>query len=122
MNELVELFRGRRFVALTGAGCSTESGIPDYRGEGTRRRADAPLEYRAFIADASARKRYWARSMLGYRHFSRAEPNPAHRALAELEQRGVLGGVITQNVDRLHRVAGSRSVIELHGSLELVRC
>jgi NAD-dependent protein deacetylase/lipoamidase sirtuin 4 len=122
VDALAELFAGRRLVALTGAGCSTESGIPDYRGEGTRKRARAPLEYRAFVADPAARRRYWARSMLGFSRFSGARPNAAHSALAELEASRSLVGVITQNVDRLHQAAGSRRVIELHGALERVRC
>jgi NAD-dependent SIR2 family protein deacetylase len=111
-----------RVAVLTGAGCSTESGIPDYRSDGTTRRAKNPVQYRAFVSDANARARYWARSMLGWPRFSRAAPNAAHSALTELERRGVVHGIITQNVDRLHTVAGARRVIELHGALADVRC
>ena len=121
MDALVELARGRRIVALTGAGCSTESGIPDYRGVGTppRRR---PLQHREFVDRADARRRYWARSTLGWPRLRAARPNPAHDALAALERAGIVAGVITQNVDSLHGAAGSRVVIELHGALARVRC
>jgi NAD-dependent SIR2 family protein deacetylase len=119
---LVELMRGRRVCVLTGAGCSTESGIPDYRGPGTRERARQPIQLRAFLEDPAVRARYWARATLGWQHFSRAEPNAAHLALAALERSGVVNGLITQNVDRLHHAAGSRNVIELHGALAEVRC
>jgi NAD-dependent SIR2 family protein deacetylase len=119
---LVALLEHRRIAVLTGAGCSTESGIPDYRGPGTRRRARNPLQYRAFMHDPEARKRYWARSMVGWPRLAAAEPNDAHRALAEMEARGNLTGIITQNVDRLHHKAGSRSVVELHGASAEVTC
>ncbi len=122
LSELVQLVRGRRVVALTGAGCSTESGIPDYRGPDTPPRARPPIQHREFIDHAAVRQRYWARSVLGWLRFSAAQPNPAHAALAELEQRGVVAGVITQNVDGLHGAAGSRAVVELHGALARVRC
>jgi NAD-dependent SIR2 family protein deacetylase len=119
---LLELLRGRRIVALAGAGCSTESGIPDYRGpEGSLRRR-APLQYGEFVRSAEGRVRYWARSAVGWPRFSAARPNAAHHALARLEDRGVVQGLITQNVDGLHQAAGSRNVVELHGSLALVRC
>jgi len=117
---LVELVRGRRLVALTGAGCSTESGIPDYRGPGARPRT--PIQYRDFLASAAARARYWARAAIGWRHLASARPNPAHTALFELETRGSLAGIITQNVDGLHQAAGSRAVINLHGAIDRVRC
>lgn len=120
--DLVALLRGRRVVVLSGAGCSTESGIPDYRGPETRRRARQPIRYNAFMADADARTRYWARSTIGWPRFSEARPNAGHVALAHLEQAGVVRGVITQNVDRLHQAAGSRRVVELHGALADVRC
>lgn len=120
--ELVELLRGRRCVALTGAGCSTESGIPDYRGPETARRARNPIRYQEFLRQPRARARYWARSSVGWQLMSKAEPNAAHLALAELEQKGLFTGLITQNVDRLHARAGSRRVIELHGALDEVRC
>lgn len=122
LDELAALLRGRRVAVLTGAGCSTESGIPDYRGPETRRRARNPIPFRRFLDDPAARRRYWARALVGWRKFAGKAPNAAHRALAELERRGVLTGLITQNVDRLHQAAGSRDVIELHGALEEVLC
>ena len=118
---LVDLLSARRFVALTGAGCSTESGIPDYRGEG-RTGPRNPIQHDAFMKKADVRRRYWARATLGWERFSGAEPNAAHRALAALEAAGPLAGVITQNVDRLHQRAGSRRVVELHGALAEVAC
>ena len=120
--RLVELLRGRRFVALVGAGCSTESGIPDYRGPDGSLRNRKPMQYGEFVGSAEARRRYWARSAVGWRRVTRARPNPAHMALARLEGAGVVPGVITQNVDGLHQKAGSREVVELHGSLAWVRC
>lgn len=122
LDPLVSLLAGRRIVVLTGAGVSTESGIPDYRGPGTRRRARNPIQYRQFVRSPAWRQRYWARSMVGWPRVNAARPNPAHRALAGLESAGVLSGLITQNVDRLHHRAGSRQVIELHGALEEVVC
>jgi NAD-dependent deacetylase sirtuin 4 len=122
LRDLVDLLAGRRVVALTGAGCSTESGIPDYRGPETARRARNPIQYRAFLDSAAERRRYWARSFLGWPRMAAARPNDAHLALAGLERAGALQGVITQNVDRLHHVAGSARVIELHGALAEVRC
>ena len=121
VTQLAALLRQRRFVALTGAGCSTESGIPDYRGEG-RTGPRRPILHDAFLKRPEVRQRYWARATLGWQRFSAAAPNPAHRALARLEQAGWLQGIITQNVDRLHHVAGSRRVVELHGALADVRC
>lgn len=120
--ELVQLVRDRRVVALTGAGCSTESGIPDYRGPDRPPRTRPPIQHREFVDQSDARRRYWARSVLGWSRFSAAQPNAAHAALVDLEQRGALAGVITQNVDGLHGAAGSRTVVELHGALARVRC
>jgi NAD-dependent SIR2 family protein deacetylase len=120
--DLVGLLAGRRVVALTGAGCSTESGIPDYRGPETARRARNPLQHRAFLASAATRRSYWARSFLGWPGMAEARPNAAHLALAALERAGALAGIITQNVDRLHHAAGSQRVVELHGALAEVRC
>jgi NAD-dependent SIR2 family protein deacetylase len=109
-------------VILSGAGLSTESGIPDYRGpSGLARRAE-PMTYQTFVSGAAARRRYWARSHLGWRHIAGAVPNPGHRAVAELECRGLLAGIITQNVDGLHQAAGAQRVIELHGGLDRVLC
>lgn len=118
----VMVLAGRRIVALTGAGISTESGIPDYRGPGTRARARSPMRFARFIADESARRRYWARATVGWSRIRAAAPNAAHIALASLERAGRLGGVITQNVDGLHHAAGSRNVVELHGALREVVC
>jgi NAD-dependent deacetylase sirtuin 4 len=120
VNDLVELARGRRVVALTGAGCSTESGIPDYRGKAARPRT--PMQHREFVDRADMRRRYWARSLLGWPRLAEAKPNAGHAALAQLEGLGALEGVITQNVDSLHHKAGSRVVVELHGALARVRC
>ena len=122
LDDLVTLLRGRRAVALVGAGCSTESGIPDYRGPEGRLRTRKPMQYKEFVGSSVGRARYWSRSAVGWPVFSSAKPNPAHHALAELEHGGALAGVITQNVDGLHQAAGSREVVELHGSLARVRC
>ena len=116
----IELLRDARVAVLTGAGVSTDSGIPDYRGEGAPVRT--PMTVQTFLASERARKRYWAGSHLGWRSFSSAVPNRGHLALADLEARGVVSGVITQNVDGLHRRAGNRHVIELHGSMDRVLC
>lgn len=118
---LIDVLSDRRIVALTGAGCSTESGIPDYRGGG-RTGPRNPIQHDAFMKKADVRRRYWARATLGWVRFSGAEPNDAHRALAALERAGRVAGVITQNVDRLHQRAGSRRVVELHGALAEVIC
>jgi NAD-dependent SIR2 family protein deacetylase len=108
-------------LVLSGAGISTDSGIPDYRGTDGRRRV-TPMQHGEFVGSSEARQRYWARSFLGWQRFSSAEPNPAHCAVADLQRRAVLGPVITQNVDGLHQAAGTRDVIELHGSLAVVVC
>ncbi len=108
-------------LVLTGAGMSTDSGIPDYRGrDGTRR--VMPMQHGEFCASSENRRRYWARSFVGWQRFSRAEPNASHHAVAALQRAGVLGAVITQNVDGLHQAAGSAGVTELHGSLAEVAC
>jgi NAD-dependent SIR2 family protein deacetylase len=119
-DQLANLLSGRRVAVLAGAGCSTESGIPDYRGPGSKRRN--PMQYKAFVTDKLARARYWARSTVGWARVSQANPNGAHSALAALEAKNFVDGIITQNVDGLHHRAGSRQVVELHGSLSRVRC
>jgi NAD-dependent SIR2 family protein deacetylase len=115
------LFAGGVFV-LTGAGVSTDSGIPDYRDDTGAWKARAPVQYRDFVGSHATRQRYWARSMLGYPFMARALPNAAHHALSSLEARGSLSLLVTQNVDGLHRRAGSRSLVDLHGRLDQVRC
>lgn len=115
-----KLLAGRRVAVLTGAGVSTDSGIPDYRGVGAPVRT--PMTFPTFLGDARARQRYWAGSHLGWRYFASAAPNAGHAALADLELAGVLTGVITQNVDGLHLRAGSRHVVDVHGSIGRVRC
>ncbi|HEU4452781.1 MAG TPA: NAD-dependent protein deacetylase [Longimicrobium sp.] len=122
VRPLLDLLRGRRVVVLAGAGCSTESGIPDYRGPEGSLRTRKPMQYQEFVRSEAARVRYWARSAVGWTRFSAARPNAAHRALADLEAGGAVRGIITQNVDGLHHAAGSRRVVELHGSLAAVRC
>jgi NAD-dependent SIR2 family protein deacetylase len=109
-------------VVLSGAGVSTESGIPDYRGPTGAARRYAPMTYQAFVGDAQARRRYWARSYLGWRQISRARPNAGHHAVATLQAAGAIRGIITQNVDGLHQAAGARDVIELHGGLHRTIC
>ncbi len=120
MDDLASLVRSGRVAILTGAGCSTDSGIPDYRGPGARPRS--PIQHKDFVEKASTRRRYWARSTVGWPRMASARPNAAHAAIAALESRGRLTGLITQNVDRLHHKAGSRDVLELHGALADVRC
>lgn len=111
-----------RLFVITGAGCSTDSGIPDYRDlEGGWKRPQ-PVTYQAFVGELMTRKRYWARSLVGWRRFGSALPNGAHHALARLEANGKLALLLTQNVDGLHQAAGSQHVIDLHGRLDQVRC
>jgi NAD-dependent SIR2 family protein deacetylase len=112
----------RRLFVLTGAGCSTGSGIPDYRDRNGAWKRAQPVNYQAFMGEAATRRRYWARSLVGWRSFRAAEPNATHRALARLEARGKIELLLTQNVDRLHQAAGSEQVIDLHGRLDHVRC
>jgi NAD-dependent SIR2 family protein deacetylase len=125
---LVDLLAGGGAAVLSGAGLSTDSGIPDYRGPtGLARQAalgrqSTPMTYQAFTGSAAARQRYWARSHLGWQHIARARPNAGHYAVAELSRSGLLTGVITQNVDGLHQAAGADEVTELHGSLYRVAC
>jgi len=119
---LAAFLRDGPCVVLTGAGCSTESGIPDYRGPDGTLRTRLPMRFQEFMADERARRRYWSRSVVGWPRFSAARPNAAHRALAALEAYGQVRGVLTQNVDGLHQAAGSRRVIDLHGRLDRVRC
>lgn len=118
--ELVELLTGRRIAVLTGAGISTDSGIPDYRGPDSP--PSNPMTIRQFISDETYRQRYWARNHLGWRHMANTLPNAGHRALAALEHAGVVTGLITQNVDLLHTKAGSRNVVNLHGTYAQVVC
>lgn len=110
------------WTVLSGAGLSTESGIPDYRGPSGVRRTSDPMGYDDFCTSATARRRYWARSHLGWRRIGEASPNAGHRAVAELQRRGRVGGVVTQNVDGLHGAAGSTDVVDLHGTLDVVVC
>jgi NAD-dependent SIR2 family protein deacetylase len=111
-----------RLLVLTGAGCSTASGIPDYRDERGEWKRAAPMHFPEFMASDDKRKRYWARSMAGWRAFSRATPNAVHEALATLEAQQVIHHLLTQNVDGLHQRAGSRRVVDLHGRLDAVLC
>lgn len=120
LDAVVELLTGFRLAVLTGAGLSTDSGIPDYRGPDSVPRS--PMTYQQFVGDEGLRRRYWARNHVGWRHLKRADPNAGHAAVARLEQRGLLSGLITQNVDKLHSSAGSREVIDLHGTFDQVIC
>jgi NAD-dependent SIR2 family protein deacetylase len=118
--ELIALLAGRRVAVLTGAGISTDSGIPDYRGPDSP--PSNPMTIRQFTSDPVFRQRYWARNQVGWRHMDETLPNAGHRAVATLERDGVVSGVITQNVDLLHTKAGSRNVINLHGTYAQVVC
>jgi NAD-dependent SIR2 family protein deacetylase len=114
--------RHRRLFVLTGAGCSTDSGIPDYRDAAGDWKRAQPVTYQAFMGELATRQRYWARSLVGWPRFGHARPNATHAALARLEARGQVELLLTQNVDRLHQAAGSQAVIDLHGRLDVVRC
>jgi NAD-dependent SIR2 family protein deacetylase len=117
------LDRHARLFVLTGAGISTDSGIPDYRdADGEWKRPSRPVQYRDFMTDTAMRRRYWARGLVGWQHLHRAAPNDAHRALARLERAGRVELLVTQNVDRLHQAAGSEAVVDLHGRADVVRC
>ena len=120
LGAALDVLAGRPLVALTGAGLSTDSGIPDYRGPGSPRRT--PMTFQEFLSGEPAQRRYWARSHVGWARMAHAHPNDGHRAVADLERAGVLHGLITQNVDGLHTAAGSRAVIDLHGRIADVVC
>jgi NAD-dependent SIR2 family protein deacetylase len=120
VEPVVDALRDRGFVALTGAGMSTDSGIPDYRGPGSVSRT--PMTYQEFVSGRAAQQRYWARGFVGWSRMGRAEPNAGHTALAGLEARGVCTAVITQNVDGLHERAGSSRLVALHGRIADVVC
>jgi len=122
IEDLAALMKGRRVLALSGAGMSTESGIPDYRGPRSVQRRTRPIYYREFVDSAPARARYWARSAVGWPHVAAARPNKGHEALSRLESARAITGVVTQNVDGLHQAAGSVNVLELHGTLAEVAC
>lgn len=119
-DDAVRVLSGLRLVALTGAGISTDSGIPDYRSPDSPPRN--PMTYQQFVGDEAFRRHYWARNHVGWQHVDRTEPNAGHRALTRLEQRGILTGTITQNVDLLHQLSGARNVIDLHGRYDRVIC
>lgn len=121
--QLETMIGGGRVVIVSGAGLSTESGIPDYRGRNSAAaRRYTPMTHQAFVADPIARRRYWARSHLGWGRFAQAQPNAGHLAVAQLERLGLVTATITQNVDGLHCAAGTRMVVDLHGRLDRVRC
>ena len=120
LNSIRSLLAGKRIALLTGAGLSTDSGIPDYRGPDSPPRS--PMTYQEFVGDPANRQRYWARNHIGWSRLRHADPNEGHRAAAEMERRGLLSGVITQNVDRLHEDAGSFNVVDLHGRYDQVVC
>uniref|UniRef100_UPI0031E24BB0 NAD-dependent protein deacetylase n=1 Tax=Streptomyces hawaiiensis TaxID=67305 RepID=UPI0031E24BB0 len=122
LGPVVDALRNGGVLVLSGAGISTESGIPDYRGEGGSLSRHTPMTYQDFTAAAQARRRYWARSHLGWRTFGGARPNAGHRAVAAFGRHGLLSGVVTQNVDGLHQAAGSEDAVELHGTLARVVC
>ncbi|WP_084181064.1 NAD-dependent protein deacetylase [Jatrophihabitans endophyticus] len=122
LDALRELVSSAGVAVLSGAGLSTESGIPDYRGPTGARRTSTPMTYQEFVGSAAARRRYWGRSYLGWTQIATARPNEGHRAVARLQRQGRLAGIITQNVDGLHQAAGAHDVVELHGGLDLVVC
>ena len=122
LEEVGRLLAGRDVAVLSGAGLSTESGIPDYRGATGSLRRHTPMTYQEFTASEDGRRRYWARSHVGWRAIARAEPNAGHLAVERLRRSGHVSAVITQNVDGLHRAAGTLAAVELHGGLDRVVC
>lgn len=120
LDEALDVLAGRPLVALTGAGLSTDSGIPDYRGPASPKRT--PMTYQEFRSGEGPQRRYWARSYVGWARMAHASPNDGHHALADMERTGTLRGLITQNVDGLHTAAGSHTVIDLHGRIADVVC
>ena len=122
LSALIDLMADGGVAVLSGAGLSTESGIPDYRGPTGAARKFAPMTYQTFTRDAAARQRYWARSHVGWQLIGRAEPNAGHHAVAGLQRAGLVSAILTQNVDGLHQAAGARDVVELHGSIDRVVC
>src|SRR4051794_24620253 len=122
IDALTDLLTDGDVVVLSGAGLSTDSGIPDYRGATGSLRRHTPMTYQTFLHDPLGRQRYWARSFIGWRQIRAARPNDGHRAVADLQTAGLLAGVITQNVDGLHQAAGAREVVELHGGLDRTVC
>lgn len=121
-DALVELLHGGDVLVVTGAGVSTDSGIPGYRDEHGRSRHADPMTFQRFTGSLDERRRYWARSHLGWQRVASARPNAVHRTLTAWQDAGHLAGVVTQNVDGLHQAAGTRDVIDLHGRLDTVRC
>lgn len=120
--KLAALIAEGDLLVLTGAGVSTESGIPDYRDERGQWKRSPPMQYREFIGSEARRRRYWARSVLGFKVLDRAQPNVAHRVLADWQRRGLVSAIVTQNVDGLHQAAGATNVIDLHGRIDRVVC
>jgi NAD-dependent SIR2 family protein deacetylase len=121
LEDLVDLVSAGDVLVLSGAGMSTDSGIPDYRGPDGTRRVE-PMTFGTFVGSSAARRRYWARSYIGWQRFNEARPNASHRHVAALQDAGYLGPVVTQNVDGLHQAAGTRDVVDLHGSLSRAVC
>jgi NAD-dependent SIR2 family protein deacetylase len=122
VDELADLLADGDAVVLSGAGLSTDSGIPDYRGASGSLRRHTPMTYQTFTRDPRGRHRYWARSFVGWRQIRGARPNDGHRAVGDLQAAGLVDGVITQNVDGLHQAGGARDVVELHGGLDRTVC
>lgn len=122
LEDLVRLVGNGNAVVLSGAGLSTDSGIPDYRGATGSRRKHTPMTWQTFTRDPRGRHRYWARSYVGWRQIAEARPNAGHRAVAALQEAGLVGGIVTQNVDGLHQAGGAGDVLELHGGLDRTVC
>lgn len=122
VGSAVQLMAEGKVMMLSGAGLSTESGIPDYRGPTGSARRGTPMTYEEFTRTVSSRRRYWARSHVGWKVVAQARPNSGHYAVAALERAGWLSGIVTQNIDGLHQAAGATSVVELHGNLSIVMC
>ena len=122
VSDLADLLAGKRTAVLSGAGLSTDSGIPDYRGPATRHIPRNPVQYDDFVRSPEARRRYWARAARGWARVGAARPNAGHAALARMEAAGLVAGTVTQNVDGLHQRAGARRVVDLHGSLGRAVC